>query len=112
MHAAAIPLRAALGAAGRGKVLEKARHRTGTPVLGEQVGPLVGCLPLALAAGDKDRLSGLVGKPVECALDRHLTAALLSYLRAGIGEHVRPPFLRDRLLPMRPGSTLACVTAR
>jgi len=63
VDAAAVPLRADLGASGRGESFQQARHRAGSPMFGEQVVAREGGLPFALAAGDKNGLSPLVGQP-------------------------------------------------
>jgi hypothetical protein len=65
---------------------EQAGHRTVDPVRGDQLGALVGCLPFALAAGDKDHRARLVGKSVECALDRRVAAAPFRSSRARIAS--------------------------
>ena len=56
---------------------------------GDQIMALESGLPFALAAGDQDRLSWLVGQPIERALDwRHIAAASLRSSCARIGQHV------------------------
>jgi hypothetical protein len=61
VHAAAVPLRADLGAARGGKVLKQARHRAGGSVCGYQIVATEGCLPVALAAGNEDCISQTLG---------------------------------------------------
>jgi len=110
VHSAAIPVGTELRTTRCGEVVEQARHRTGGPVCREQLVATEGGFPFVFAAGDEDGVSRLVGKPVERALDRYLTAAPPPSSRARIGEHVGSPFLRRRLLRVRPGAALDCLT--
>ena len=96
VHAAAVPLRADLGAARGGKVLKQARHRAGGSVCGYQLVATEGRLPVTLTAGDEDGISQLVGEAIERLLGR-VVAAPFRDSRTRIREHVGPPFLGRRL---------------
>jgi len=66
-------------------------------------------VPLALAARHEDGLALLVGEPIECSLDCEIGAPL-SPSGARVCKHVGPPFFARRLLRVRPGPPLDCVT--
>jgi hypothetical protein len=69
MHAATVPIGTELRAARYGEMLEQLGHRVVRTMRGDQIIALESGLPFALAAGDQDRLSWLVGQPIERALD-------------------------------------------
>jgi hypothetical protein len=110
VHAAAVPLRADLGAAGRGETFEQARHRAGSPMFCDQLIATKRTPPVALIAGDEDSVSQLVGEAIERGLGHHIAAAPLADACARVGEYVGPPFLGHRLLRVRPGAALVCLT--
>jgi hypothetical protein len=102
------PTAARSRASRRGEVFKQARHRAGGAVGGDQLGAHGGCFPVTLVAGDEDHFARLVGQPVERALDCRLAAAPSRDARARIGQHVRPPILRRRLLRVRPRTVFDC----